>query len=382
MSVTEYLDTCLKTAYQKGFLWVMVLLARERDATHSYQELTEYWESFDDLTGDTILFVLSSKNEKTSPFLNYKYNPNMYVANKLWHNFDVHHSYRSFLWWRSAAIYNNTQYVSEIRHTFNIGEENIPAILLFKLNSYGHEKPVVIPISEDNLYNTIQGLIVTTEPILNEIRALQNIKTSEQHLLSHNNNSQGRMFCNEGNLKMLHEKLDNAVLQYAQSIKNKKSEGENIMGNDIPHFKIGITFSGKYRKKIVEPIVYALLDRQFSKDDIFYDFWHQVLINGVNGDNTIREIYRNRCDCVVVLLSPDYKERNWPGHIEWSAIKELINTGDEKKLCLLGIDTDADKVDEIDGLYANQAIFQPIDNMSPAAIADFINQKYHMITGK
>ena len=189
VSVTDYLNTCISTAYQKGFLWVMVFLARERDATHSYQELAEYWESFNDLTSDSILFVLSAKNKKSSPLLNYKNNPNMFVANKAWHDLDITHPSRRFLGQRNAAIYNNTQYISEIRHSFGISEKDIPGILLFKLNSHGHEDPVVIPINEDNLYETIRGLIIATESISNEIRKLQNHKTTEQHSLIHNNNS-------------------------------------------------------------------------------------------------------------------------------------------------------------------------------------------------
>ncbi len=32
MPIAEYLKTCKKVAYQRGFVWIMVLLARERDA--------------------------------------------------------------------------------------------------------------------------------------------------------------------------------------------------------------------------------------------------------------------------------------------------------------------------------------------------------------
>ena len=62
------------------------------------------------------------------------------------------------------------------------------------------------------------------------------------------------------------------------------------------------------------------------------------------GDEILKEIYRHHCALVVVLLSPDYKERNWPGNIEWRSVKELINEGKDDKICLLGIDSvDIDK---------------------------------------
>ena len=146
----------------------------------------------------------------------------------------------------------------------------------------------------------------------------------------------------------------------------------------VPHFKIGITFSGKYRKQFVEPFCDELLKLGYNKDDIFYDSWHDVLINGVHGDSILRQIYFKNCDCVVVLLSPDYKEKNWTGHIEWSAVKELINTGNDDKICLLRVDS-AD-IGSIDGLYKNQTIAKAIDDMSAPEIAAFIHKKYNMLT--
>ncbi len=145
----------------------------------------------------------------------------------------------------------------------------------------------------------------------------------------------------------------------------------------VPHFKIGITFSGKYRKQFVEPLCDELLKLGYNKDDIFYDSWHEVLINGVHGDSILRQIYFKNCDCVVVLLSPDYKEKNWTGHIEWSAVKELINTGEDDKICLLRVDV-AD-IGNIDGLYKNQTIAKSIDDMSAAEVAAFVHQKYKLL---
>lgn len=166
--------------------------------------------------------------------------------------------------------------------------------------------------------------------------------------------------------------FDVAVVSQQQSIK-----GDRGMRIRVPHFKIGITFSGKYRKQFVEPFCDELLKLGYNKDDIFYDSWHDVLINGVHGDSILRQIYFKNCDCVVVLLSPDYKEKNWTGHIEWSAVKELINMGNDDKICLLRVDS-AD-IGSIDGLYKNQAIAKAIDDMSAPEIAAFIHQKYNML---
>lgn len=143
------------------------------------------------------------------------------------------------------------------------------------------------------------------------------------------------------------------------------------------HFKIGITFSGKYRKSYIEPVCNELLKLGYSKDDIFYDDWHGVLINGVKGDEQLCRIYNECCDSVVVLLSPDYKEKFWTGNVEWGSIKELINTGKDGKICLLAVDSV--NIDDMSGLYKYQSIAKYIDNLSIREIAEFIDQKYKLI---
>ena len=135
------------------------------------------------------------------------------------------------------------------------------------------------------------------------------------------------------------EDFDVANSKYSTVSQQQSIKGDRGMRIRVPHFKIGITFSGKYRKQFVEPFCDELLKLGYNKDDIFYDAWHDVLINGIHGDSILRQIYFKNCDCVVVLLSPDYKEKNWTGHIEWSAVKELINTGKDDKICLLRVDS-------------------------------------------
>lgn len=49
-------------------------------------------------------------------------------------------------------------------------------------------------------------------------------------------------------------------------------------------FKIGISFSGKYREHYVEPVCNALLRLGYQKNEIFYDFWHESYLNGLHGE--------------------------------------------------------------------------------------------------
>lgn len=164
------------------------------------------------------------------------------------------------------------------------------------------------------------------------------------------------------------------------STNNNQQIGETNMKKNtpIPKFKIAITFTGKYRDSVVRPVCEALLSQGFTKDDIFFDEWHEEEINGPHGNAILQQIYNERCDCDVVLLSPDYKDKPWTNYIEWPAIQERINTGNGGKICLLSID--GLNIKGIQGLYPTQAIAKVIDNLSAEEIADFIKRVHSRIT--
>lgn len=478
MPIVDYLRMCKTVAYQRGFVWVMVLLARERDSVHSYNDLKQYWDSYDDLTGDKILFIMSISNreeETNSSYLAHEierwrglYNPNLLIMNQSVPTIPIGDfpSEKNIRKYQNIAIDNNTHFISELCHEFNISEKDVPSIVLFCTEPFKETNPVVIPIQFDNLYESIKNLIEGIQPELekfgNTRDELRNVALELQELKS---NIQRNMIPNPerryitAKMKLLHiietgsTRIDISVLQdainkkdihackrfpqpirgylnqiidlqqeykeiescitekqsceqqlYRKQIVLEKEYGKKCdmltkaycdlnssikkyvaelqrEGRDmqirVPHFKIGITFSGKYRKRFIEPLCNELLNLDYTKNDIFYDFWHEELINGVHGDSILGQIYFKNCDCVVVLLSPDYKEKNWTGHIEWSAVKELINTGNDDKICLLRVDS-AD-IGAIDGLYKNQTIAKTIDDMSASDIAAFIDRKYKML---
>ncbi len=135
MPIAEYLKICKTVAYQRGFVWVMILLARERDAEHSYNELKQYWDSFDDLTGNQILFIMSIANRKEESYNSYLaheikgwrriYNPNLLIMNQnvptipRW-EFPSQENIQKY---RNIAIENNTHFISELCYEFNISEK-------------------------------------------------------------------------------------------------------------------------------------------------------------------------------------------------------------------------------------------------------------------
>lgn len=57
--IVDFYKNCLDCAYERGFKWVLYLLAREADAEKFYRQIQTYWNSLHDLTGKQILFVFA-----------------------------------------------------------------------------------------------------------------------------------------------------------------------------------------------------------------------------------------------------------------------------------------------------------------------------------
>lgn len=141
-------------------------------------------------------------------------------------------------------------------------------------------------------------------------------------------------------------------------------------------FKIGVTFTGTHRSK-VRSIVNALLFHSFNKNDIFFDEWHDALINGIDADMELRNIYANSCDCIVVFLAKDYNTKPWTRGVEWRAIRQIINAAQGKKVCLLNVD--GVDINLINGLSSFTDIAKNIKSLSNDEIAEFIRKRYEYV---
>ena len=144
-------------------------------------------------------------------------------------------------------------------------------------------------------------------------------------------------------------------------------------------FKVGVTFAGTHRLR-VESIVNSLLGYGFSKDDIFYDDWHSVRINGIDADIELKDIYTCQCDLVVVFLSKDYNTRQWTRGVEWRAIRRIINEIQGNKICLLNID--GVDINNIDGLSSSTDIAEEIESLPDNSVAEFIWKRYELISNR
>ena len=141
----------------------------------------------------------------------------------------------------------------------------------------------------------------------------------------------------------------------------------------IMSFKIGVTFTGTHRARVLS-IVNELSKHTFTKDNIFYDEWHDYLINGVDAYLELKDIYENKCDYIVVFLSKDYNIKKWTRGVEWRSMSKIINNIEGERICLLNVD-DVD-IDKIDGLSSVTDIAKKIDNISDSEVAEFIKKWY------
>ena len=100
-------------------------------------------------------------------------------------------------------------------------------------------------------------------------------------------------------------------------------------------FKIATSFSGEYRDNYVRPICNELLKMGLSKKEIFFDEWHDAIINGPSADDSLRIIYKKTL-LTVVFLSEEYLIKNWTYNVEWNSIRQHINNGENQRIFLLG----------------------------------------------
>ncbi|MGX8699459.1 MAG: AAA family ATPase, partial [bacterium] len=144
----------------------------------------------------------------------------------------------------------------------------------------------------------------------------------------------------------------------------------------MARYKIGFSFSGTYEKRI-EGICEALCSKGYRKEELFFCNWHPHIVGGADADTTLRRIYFEECDLVVVLLSEDYHKKHWPYGVEWRSIKNLINQGKGDMVFLLS--TGEIRPSDFDGLYDYGSIHITIDGKDDAEVAGILHKKYRTL---
>ena len=93
------------------------------------------------------------------------------------------------------------------------------------------------------------------------------------------------------------------------------------MEQPTKRFRIAFSFAGETRDFVKE--VAAILARQFGKNKILYDKYHQGEFSRSDLAFYLSDLYEKEADLVVAVLCPDYENKEWCG-LEWNVIFGLL----------------------------------------------------------
>jgi tetratricopeptide (TPR) repeat protein len=131
-------------------------------------------------------------------------------------------------------------------------------------------------------------------------------------------------------------------------------------------FRIAFSFAGEKRAFVAE--VAAILAARFGEAAILYDKYHEAEFARRNLGIYLPELYHKQSDLVVVVVCPDYDEKEWTG-LEWAAIHDLLKKRKDNEVMLCRFDHA-----EVTGLYST-AGFVELDHKTPDQLATLILER-------
>lgn len=138
-------------------------------------------------------------------------------------------------------------------------------------------------------------------------------------------------------------------------------------------FRIALSFAGEKRDYVER--VAAVLAERFSEDAILYDKYHEAEFSRPRLDSYLSKLYHEQSDLVVVVLCPDYQNKEWC-RLEWDAISDLIRKRLENKVMFVrfGYAT-------AEGLFSG-AGFVDLDDKPPEQAAKLILERLALNEGR
>ena len=178
--LAEYLPDLKKKAYNSGYLWIMILVARDLDFKEGYEELFDGWSSFDSITGKRIMFLFSD-NSSNQIGLNYHMGE-MDICKDISgiFNFDknikLYHLSREDLKKHSNILETQTHSVDAMKQYFGLEEKEIPCLLMFPTMPDLNEKTerFVYELDGEKAYNKVKNIVGNIEAVLNNYEEVLN----------------------------------------------------------------------------------------------------------------------------------------------------------------------------------------------------------------
>jgi pyruvate-formate lyase-activating enzyme len=183
--IKEFYCHCLAGAKNKGFKWVISLLARDAECHGLYRNLRRTWLSLDSITGEQFLFIIAGKENQThddrwnSRIIDTFEHVGIYSDYAYFINTDAGLTdYVRYNWREDRERYmkkipeNQTEAVNSLRDYFGIAERDIPCLIFTSLY---HNKTHIVPIQKgaNDIYGYFKNMFNLIEPRLRIIRELE-----------------------------------------------------------------------------------------------------------------------------------------------------------------------------------------------------------------
>ena len=138
------------------------------------------------------------------------------------------------------------------------------------------------------------------------------------------------------------------------------------MGDMSKRFRVGFSFAGEKRAFVAE--VADILARQFGRDGILYDKYHEAEFATADLAFHLPKLYGVDVDLVVGVFCKEYNVKEWTG-LEWQSIYGLLKKNNKLTVLLSRFDHA-----EPEGLYG-LAGFIELDDKTPEQFADLILER-------
>ncbi len=138
-------------------------------------------------------------------------------------------------------------------------------------------------------------------------------------------------------------------------------------------FRIAFSFAGEKREFVEQAA--DLLALRFEQEKILYDKYHEAEFARNDLGIYLPNLYNRESDLVVVVVCPNYDEKEWTG-LEWLAIHDRLQQRqrDDVQLCRFGHA-------HVDGLFRG-AGFIELDDKSPEAFVTLILERLALNEGR
>ena len=138
-------------------------------------------------------------------------------------------------------------------------------------------------------------------------------------------------------------------------------------------FRVAFSFAGEKREFVAK--VARLLAERFGESAVLYDKYHEAEFARRDLGIYLPELYHEESDLVVVVICPEYDEKEWTG-LEWTAIHDLLAQRKDEEVMLCRFERA-----HVSGLYGT-AGFVDLDQKTSEQTATLILERLALNEGK